>query len=476
MLDSVSAAKVYHEKYYSDPNRWVRDLLGTHLWSKQQEVLDSTFKNPRTAVRAGHGLGKTYVAACAALAFMYVRHPCKVITSAPTYQQVVNLLWSEINTLWKGKLKPLGFPGECLVSRIKRRDDWFAVGLSPRDSVNFQGFHSPHILIVLDECPGIRQDIIDGAETLLSSQDAHILIIGNPTTSSGYFYNAFRDKSFNKIHISCLDSPNFTGEKMPPQARAALVSKAWVDDKEKRWGKKSAIYQSRVLGDFPTETTNTVISLKLCEDAVAREVEAIGDKTLAIDVARFGDDESVFSIRQGLQVQEIITISKRDNVYIANKAERIIRDDNKIKMVKVDVIGVGSGVFDILSNGIGKSGIEVIPIDSSERAYDHERYYNRRTEILFDMAEFLQKGSIPNDADLIADLTTPQYKYNSRGRYQVQSKEEIKEELGRSTDRGDSVSMNCYEKLGTTIDNLSSSSRTLDSRDVLNSVGIFNQY
>jgi hypothetical protein len=474
MTDSIEKARIYHEKYYDNPNQWTKDLLGVFLWSKQQEILDSVFRYPRTAVAAAHGVGKTFVAACAILSFMYIRHPCKIITSAPTFKQVADLLWSEINALWKAKLKPMGFPGECLNTKIKRRDDWFALGISPRDSVNFQGYHSPHILVVLDETPGIRQDIIEGAETLLSSQDAHLLCIGNPTTTSGFFYNAFRDKSFNTIHISAFDSPNFTGEKMPAQARASLVSKAWVEDKEKRWGKKSPVYQSRVLGEFPTESVNTIISLKVCEDAMAREIEQSDklEKEMAIDVARYGDDETTIAIRQGLKIEEILVLSKRDNVYIANKAERIVRNDKLITSVKVDVIGVGAGVFDILNNSLTKSGIEVIPIDVSERAYDADLYYNKRAEMWFEMAKWLETGSIPNDLDLVSDLTVPQYKFNSRGKYQVQSKEEIKEVLGRSTDRGDAATMVCYDRLGLTMSNLSTSARSLETKDLLRSVGI----
>jgi hypothetical protein len=261
---------------------------------------------------------------------------------------------------------------------------------------------------------------------------------------------------------------------MPAQARASLVSKAWVEDKEKRWGKKSPVYQSRVLGEFPTESVNTIISLKVCEDAMAREIEQSDklEKEMAIDVARYGDDETTIAIRQGLKIEEILVLSKRDNVYIANKAERIVRNDKLITSVKVDVIGVGAGVFDILNNSLTKSGIEVIPIDVSERAYDADLYYNKRAEMWFEMAKWLETGSIPNDLDLVSDLTVPQYKFNSRGKYQVQSKEEIKEVLGRSTDRGDAATMVCYDRLGLTMSNLSTSARSLETKDLLRSVGI----
>ena len=259
---------------------------------------------------------------------------------------------------------------------------------------------------------------------------------------------------------------------MPPEARAALVSKAWVEDKKKRWGEGSVIYQSRVLGNFPTETINTVIPLLTAEEATNRDVKKGGERELSVDVARFGDDLTTIGIREGLIIEpNIEIIEKQDTSYIASAVERKVKDDGKILRVKIDTIGVGAGVFDQLDKTISNL-VELVPIVSSERAYDYERYINKRAEMWFNFAEWLKTGCIPNDPDLLADLTTPKYTFNTRGRYQVQSKEDIKKDLGRSTDRGDMAVQLGYENYGMTVSNLNTNSVTKTSKDLLHSVGI----
>lgn len=410
-------------------------LKEVHLWSKQKEVIQSVMMNRRTVVRSGHGIGKTFAAGVLTLLFLIYKQPSKIITTAPTWYQVKDLLWSEINYLYKTQCAFLNY--DILQTRLTIRDDWFAIGLSPKESVNFQGFHQKHVLIVIDESPGVRREIFEGAETLMASGDAHMFQIGNPVEASGHFYDAFRDPEYEKFHVSCFDTPNFTNESVPDEIRAKLVTKEWVEEKRKQWGEDSPLWQSRVLGDFPTASEDQLISLSWAEEATRRELPLVGEKRLGIDVARFGDDKTVYSYLQGDFLKEIIRESKKDTMQIAGKAKTIAEKEN-IETILVDDVGVGGGVTDRLR----EQDIRVIPVNGGESAIEKEKFFNRRTEIWWNMRDWIKDtGQIPNDSDLFADLTAPKFFYTSKGQIRLESKDEIKKRIGRSPDFGDSLAI-----------------------------------
>jgi hypothetical protein len=430
----------YLAKYQPQPDKWCEDILGVRFWSMQKTIIRSVFENRDTRVRSCYSIGKTFVSACAVLAFVNLMTPCKIITSAPTWHQVSNLLWSEINYLFKTRLQPKGFPGQILQTMLRIRDDWFAIGFSSNDPVNFQGYHQKHVLVILDEAPGIKSEIVDGTKALTSSGNAHTLWIGNPIDQTDHFYKSFQDTnipSHCKFKISAFDTPNFTGEQVPEDVKEKLINRQWVEDRKKEWGEISPLYQSKVLAEFPEGGENQVITLRECEESRKREIEPIGDKELGVDVARFGSDLTVYTPIQGNVMFEQITESKKDTMEVAGRIKNMM-DNEGFLCAKIDVIGIGSGVVDRL-NEQGKEGI--IGINSSEKAFNSDKYYNRRTEMWFDAKEWLKEGKLPNDDELIADLTAPLFTYTSKGQYKMESKEETKKRLGRSPDRGDSAVM-----------------------------------
>lgn len=406
------------------------------LWSKQKEILQSVMENRRTAVRSGHGIGKTFCAAVAVIMFLLSKKPSKVITTAPTWYQVKDILWSEINSLFRIHLQSLGCPYDMLQTTLRVRDDWFAIGLSPKEAVNFQGFHQKHVLIVLDESPGVRRDIVEGAETLMSAGDAHFLQIGNPVSASGHFYDSFRNPGWNTFHISCFDSPNFTGENIPTTIKEKLVTRQWVAEKEKEWGIDSPLYQSRVLGEFPLSSEDQLIALSWIEEAARRD--AFGtEKRLGIDVARFGDDRTVYTILEGNNVKSQIAENKKDLMHIVGKIIYIMEAE-KIDTVAIDDAGLGGGVTDRLR----EQNITVNAINGGESAIEKEKFFNRRTELWWNLREWIKsEGVIPNDLNLFADLTSPKFSYTSKGQIKLESKDEIRKRLGRSPDFGDSLAI-----------------------------------
>jgi len=379
------------------------------------------------------------VSAVAALAFLYLRKPAKVITTAPTWLQVKRLLWSEINTLFKTRLARRNFPGRMLMTQLRIRDDWFALGLSPKESVSFQGFHQENVLVILDEAPGVRREIYEGADSLMSGGNAHFLMIGNPTRAEGPFYEACRKSGWNVVRVSCHDSPNLTGERVPESVARRLVTRAWVEEKAHEWGVDSPAYLSRVLGQFPPASDDQLIPLKWVEDALARAAtsSAGGRRRLGVDVARFGDDATVYTLLEGNRVLALFSERQKDTMHVAGRIRSLIAEYG-VESVAVDDVGVGGGVTDRLR----EQNVRVEAIHGGETAREPERFFNRRTELWWNLREWIRtEGVLLHEPRLVEDLTAPRFTYTSRGQIRLEAKEETKRRLGRSPDFGDSLTL-----------------------------------
>lgn len=419
----------------SDPVWFARHVLGIYPWSKQREILTSVRDNRRTAVKACHGPGKTYTAAAAIHWFLRLPNS-RVVTTAPTWDQVKNLLWHEIRAHHEAARIPLG--GRMLQTEYHLDDGRYAIGLSVKQErpEAFQGHHAENILVVYDEASGIPPAITEAGEGYMTTPGARMLLLGNPTRTSGEFYDAFhtRRASYHPITISAFDLPWATGEEVPEDVAAHLTSEEWVE--ERRHWEGTALWDVKVLGEFPRTTDDAVVALADVEDAQARTVEVPEDaeRRLAVDVARFGSDETVFAFREGNRVRVVKHYVGRDTMETAGWAVRL-RGELGADRIIVDDSGLGGGVTDRLR----ELGEPVIAFTAAEKALDEDLYPNRRSEAWFTFAERLPDLDLDPDPQLAADMTAPRWKMDSRGRRVVEKKEDTKKRIGRSPDRADAV-------------------------------------
>lgn len=451
----------------NDPVAFAEEILGLHPWSKQREILESVRDNQRTAVRSCHGVGKTAAAAAVVLWFLAAfPQESIVVTTAPGWRQVRDLLWREIAKLYH---RTNGFfDGTLTETRLDFGPSWYAVGMSTREPENFQGYHAQNLLFVVDEASGVRQPIFDAAEGFLTGDGARVLLIGNPTQVAGQFFDAFHREQalWHTIHIGAHDSPNFTREKVPAPVARSLVSKAWVEDKKVKWGEESGIYAVRVLGDFPDQSDYAVVSLGDVEDAQQREQElhdpgwdyadltddqrAILDQSwpvvISCDPARFGSDETVVAVRQGNHVRIVDAYMGKATTHTVGAILRAARahDPHPLygkPVIVVDEIGIGGGIIDQLRE---QHDYRVIAYNASAAPAEanENEYPNARSELWFEFAhDWLPVLDLDPDDQLAADLLGPEYVIDSKGRRVVEKKEETKKRLGRSPDRADAVMM-----------------------------------
>lgn len=416
------------------------------LWDKLEEIAKAIPRHKRIIVPSGHGVGKTFDAAHIVLWFLIAYSPSKVITTAPTWHQVKELLWAEIHGAYAKSYLPFG--GTLTTTKLEFSKDWFAVGLSTKESAEtrefgaqkFQGFHSPNLLVVVDEGAGVPQEIFTACESLIVSENNRILVIGNPSSPTGPFYEACKDPRWHKIKISCFDHPNVKeGREIIPGA----VTKDWVEDKRLKWGEGSPLWMTKVLGEFPAEGEDTLIALAWAEKAAGNEDCAMtGSRRLAVDVARFGSAETVFCEMVGEAVVDLSAITKKDTMWTVGEIMRRLHK-KEYDYIIIDDVGVGGGVTDRLE----ELGIDVVKFNGGSAAEEPGQFVNRRDETYWLLHEAFkpsahgkQRISIPDDKELINQLSSIRYKVTSRG-MKIESKDEMRKRGLKSPDRADALAM-----------------------------------
>jgi len=440
------------ERYVSDPVAFVREVLGFEPWSKQIETMLSVRDHPRTAVRACHGVGKTAVAARIALWFLATHPHSRVITTAPTFTQVEQLVWREIRGAVAGahaRGAASQFPTPNRTS-LELAPDWFALGLSTNEPERFQGHHADDLLLIVDEASGVDDGIFEAAEGFLTAEGAKALLIGNPTRIGGQFHRAFTKERarWSQIHISAFDSPNLTGEKVPPEVARALVTKAWVEEAEQAWGEPSPSYQTRVRGEFASESDHDLIPYALILAAQKRALEP-GPKVYGADIARSGDRSIVYK-NAGGRVRLVRELPHQDLMRTTGDLIAIKRADPFGAPMVIDIGGLGAGVIDRLQ----EQNVPHFPFNGALRASGRNRpvsavasselYLNARAETHCAMQDAFVRGLIdldPSDRELEAQLSSLRFDHNSRGAIRIESKDDMRKRGLPSPDRSDAVSM-----------------------------------
>jgi len=166
------------------------------------------------------------------------------------------------------------------------------------------------------------------------------------------------------------------------------------------------------------------------------DLERVGAKLLGVDPARFGDDRTAIIRRQGRVAYGLETYKKKDTMQIAGIVKRII-DAEQPDAVFIDVGGLGAGVVDRLVE-MGYGDI-IIPVNSSERAMDEDRFTNKRAEMWFLGREWLldMPCQLPDSNELHADLCNTKYDNDSKDRLKIEKKSDMKKRGVRSSDAAD---------------------------------------
>jgi hypothetical protein len=214
----------------------------------------------------------------------------------------------------------------------------------------------------------------------------------------------------------------------------------WASD----FGEASDFFKVRVLGEFPSQSSLQFIGRDLVREAMARDLPAAHGETVVIgvDVARFGDDSSVLYFRQGRDARTwpAIRLKGADTMQVASRiAEQVnfFRTAGHHVLVAIDGGGVGGGVIDRLRS----LGYDIDEVQFGSRALDPRKYAQRRSELWGLMKDWLAVGAIPDDQELLDDLTGPEYGFTNTEQIQLEKKSDMKARGLSSPDVADALAI-----------------------------------
>ncbi len=433
-----------------DPVVFVKRAFGIEPYEYQKKILYAIADFDNVTVRTGHGVGKTALDAWVCFYFLITRPYSKIIITMPTGRQVKGTLWAEIAKWYRMLIPELQNEIELQTQAMKVKsnpNEWFAIGFSAKKGVNVEGWHNSEILLIVDEAKGVDDQIFISLQGALTTLNAKQLYTSTPGPSTGEFWRTFNKagyENFKRFHVSCYDAPE------------SQVSRAWIEDKKKKWGADSALFKMRVLGEFAVDASDQLISYDWIHRANKQYTDYAAYGTTAglstiggLDVAASEEgNETVFSaVRPAINPQDISILTKQeswrnpDTMYTVGKTTELYRKHN-MRELRVDADGLGIGVYDRLK----EIGLNVVAIRNGEAA-GNNIYHYVRDEMAYEVRNLLQQGrlALPEEEVLTNQLLQIKKKYRSDEKMMIESKKEMKERGLDSPDRFDSLAMAVYE-------------------------------
>ena len=423
-------------RYRDDPALFVTEVLGATPYPYQAEFLNALATGERKmSVRSGHGTGKSTTASWAMLWFVLLRFPNKVVVTAPTSGQLFDALFAELKR-WINELpEQLKVLLTVKADRVELTAASSEAFISARTSraetpEALAGVHSANVLLVVDEASGVPEKVFEAAAGSMSGHAATTILMSNPTRSSGTFFESQTRmaSSWWTRRWSCVDSP--------------LVSDEFVDEMRARYGEESNAFRIRVLGEFPMADDDTIIPFHLADSAIRRDIQITPDAKpiWGLDVARFGADKTALCKRYGNVVTEI---SSWQGLDLMQTVGRVMAEYEGLSPsmrpseILVDSIGVGGGVVDRLR----ELGAPVRGINVGEAPAMGGTYMNLRAELWFKTKGWLEDRSckIPNDDQLLAELTSIRYAFTPSGKMKAESKDDMRKRGLKSPDLADAL-------------------------------------
>lgn len=393
----------------------------------------------RTAVSAGRGVGKSALVAWLILWAISTFENTRGSVTAMTESQLRTKTWAEL-AKWHqmfiaNELFTLTATSICAADP-KHAKTWRidAVPWSENKPESIAGAHNEgkRALYLFDEASPIPDVIWEFTEGSMTEANTQIIwaVFGNHTRTSG---------TFHKIATKATRWKRWRVDARNVSFANQTEIQEWIND----YGIDSDYVRVHVLGVPPRLGISAFISPELTEEArrrtVGRTTFEAHPRILSIDPARFGDDWSVITLRQGLKVHWQQAMMGFDGVDLGGRVGEICRQVGNIMCIAYDAVGNGADLDSTLRRIPGLPTL--IPVMWGIPAGDDKQYFNQRAEAWGRMRDWLKDGEIPDDDELCDQLTSLDYSYDAAYRIQLQKKADIKRNGGKSPDKADSLAL-----------------------------------
>lgn len=411
----------------SGPDEWQTKILsyiGANILTVQQAL--------QIAMRSGTETGKTALIAWLIQWYISTRKDPRIVVTANTGSQLSTKTWSELAKWHKLSLVRHLFTWTATkYYQNNHPETWFAVAMpwSLENAQAFAGTHAKYVLMIFDEAseiPDLIWEVAEGAAT----KPGHIwMVFGNPSQNTGRFAECFK-KYRHRWYCIEIDAR---------QAKKSDKGKIqqWIED----YGEDSDFVRVRVKGQEPRSSSHQMFPTDLVERAMGRQIHISQYQHAPVviggDIARFGDAQTVPTVRQGLAVTSQKGYRGMDTMQNAGHFCHLMETE-KADACFLDEGAMGAGVIDRCK----QLGYEVVAVNFGSKATDEKKYFNKGAEMWAAMLDWLKAGGcIPNDPELRDDLTGRQYGYDAKGRLQLETKDDMKARGLASPDKADSLSL-----------------------------------
>lgn len=460
-------------RYAKDPVAYAHEWLGVKaLTPDQTAVLRYLAAHPRCRllVPSANETGKSFLAAIIASWHYDCFLPTMTICTAPSKEQIKDIVFRELRRLRRND--PNFVPKD---TKLMESVDRMCLGVTAKEGSAFQGKHDSSVLVIFDEAEAIEHDFWEATESFAHRWVAFY----NPTKAISAAAVAERERINGKptwkvIRMSALNHPNVTealAGRMPPIPNAVTLEK--VLERLSKWGSElrpgdppaahdievagrifrpGPVAEARVLGVRPSKPVDAVYNRATLDllESTSLEVKPFYPVQVGCDVARFGDDMSVFHVRKGPVSLHHEAVNGWNTTQIAARLRELCvkyGGDHPIDVpVIVDSVGMGVGVLD------QAKGFNFLGLNSSRPSDLPEDYPNLRSQLYFDFEEILKNNLVDMHAispaarhDISEQLQAACYTLDTKGRRVVWPKEKIKDILGRSPDDADAVLLAYYQ-------------------------------
>lgn len=410
------------------PDKWQREQL--------EGIAEKFAADPlatiQDAVSSGHGIGKSAEVAWLILWAMSTRPHLAGWVTANTQTQLKTKTWRELSIWHKRSINHHWFKWTATrFFHVDHAETWGmdAIPWTEHNSEAFAGLHAKYVLIIMDEASAIADVIWEVSEGAMTTPRAMWFCFGNPTRNTGRFYACF-GKFRHRWANRKIDSRT-----------CRMTNKKKIAEWQQDHGEDSDFFKVRVRGEFPAAGSNQLISSLAVENA--RRADMMEEDyihhpiLIGVDVARFGDDETVITVRQGRKQISQTIFRELDNIQVALRVSECYRNYSEASIF-VDEVGLGAGVVDYLKS----MSYPVVGVNVGRAASDTSKFYNLRAEAWFRMKEWVESGAdILDDPDLAEQLAGIEYDYTPKEQVRLEKKEDMKQRGMSSPDRADALAL-----------------------------------